>query len=90
MIRGLVGARKFGKFDEADAFVRGELIRMAREQARAAGTSTNVVKLKTEDSIPTSADGNPIFVSRTIQARLEGRPDLVVKRIPSPLAAEAN
>jgi hypothetical protein len=49
-----------------------------------------VVKLKTDDNIPTGADGSPIFISRTIMARLEGRPDLVVKMIPNPLAADAN
>jgi N-methylhydantoinase A/oxoprolinase/acetone carboxylase beta subunit len=90
VVRGLVGARTFGKFDEADEFVRGELIRMVREQARAAGTSSRVVKLKTDDNIPTGADGSPIFISRTIMARLEGRPDLVVKKIHNLLAADAN
>jgi N-methylhydantoinase A/oxoprolinase/acetone carboxylase beta subunit len=81
MIRGLVGARQFGKFDEADAFVRRELTRMARDQARAAGTSSRVVELKTVDQIPNTADGNPIFIARTIQAKLKGRPDLVIKVI---------
>ena len=90
MIRGLVGARQFGKFDEADAFVRRELIRMVRDQARTAGTSSRVVELKTDDQIPTTADGCPIFIARTIQAKLKGRPDLVIKKVPSKIAADAN
>jgi len=90
MIRGLVGARQFGKFDEADAFVRRELTRMTRDQARAAGTSSRAVELKTVDQIPNTAEGNPIFIARTIQAKLKGRPDLVINRLPGALAAEAN
>jgi N-methylhydantoinase A/oxoprolinase/acetone carboxylase beta subunit len=90
MIRGLVGARQFGKFDEADAFVRRELTRMTRDQARAAGTSSRAVELTTVDQIPNTAEGNPIFIARTIQAKLKGRPDLVIKRIPDTIAAEAN
>ena len=90
VIRGLVGARQFGKFDEADAFVRRELVRMVREQARAAGTSNRALTLKTVDQIPNAADGNPIFIARTIHAKLKGRPDLVVKRIPGEMAADSN
>jgi hypothetical protein len=90
MIRGLVGARQFGKFDEADAFVRRELIRMVRDQARAAGTSSRAVELKTDDQIPTTADGSPIFIARTIRAKLKGRPDLVINRIPDRIATDAN
>ncbi len=90
VIRGLVGARQFGKFDEADAFMRRELVRLVREQARKAGTSSSAVTLKTVDQIPDAGDGNPIFIARTIHAKLKGRPNLVVKRIPGEIAADAN
>jgi N-methylhydantoinase A/oxoprolinase/acetone carboxylase beta subunit len=90
VIRGLVGARQFGNFDEADAFVRRELVGLVREQARAAGTRSRAVTLKTVDQIPNAADGNPIFIARTVFAKLKGRPDLVVKRIPGEMAADAN
>jgi hypothetical protein len=90
VIRGLVGARQFGKFDEADAFVRRELVHIVREQARAAGTSSSAVTLKTVDQIPNAGDGNPIFIARTIHAKLKGRPDLAVNRIPGEIAADAN
>ncbi len=54
LIEGLVGAGYFQKFDEADAFAREQLARMVRNPARAAGTSSRVVELKTEDQIPTA------------------------------------
>jgi N-methylhydantoinase A/oxoprolinase/acetone carboxylase beta subunit len=90
VIRGLVGARQFGKIDEADAFARRELIRMVRVQARAAGTSSCKVEMKTVDQIPNAADGNPVFIVRTIHAKMKGRPDLVLIRNPEILAADAN
>ena len=90
VIRGMVGARQFGNFDEADAFVRRELVDLVRELARAAGTSNRAVTLNTVDQIPNAADGNPIFIARTIHAKIKGRPDLVVKRIPGKTTADAN
>lgn len=90
VIRGLVGARQFGQFDEADAFVRRELTRLVRDQARAAGTSAHMVDLKTVDQIPHTADGSPIFIARRIQAKLKGRPDLVLRGTPSRSRADAN
>jgi N-methylhydantoinase A/oxoprolinase/acetone carboxylase beta subunit len=90
VIRGLIGARHFGQFDEADAFVRGELTRLVRDQARAAGTSSRRVELKTVDQIPNTADGSPIFIARRIQAKLKGRPDLVLTSTPNEVRAEAN
>jgi len=90
VIRGLAGARQFGQFDEADAFVRRELTRLVRDQARAAGTSSRMVVLKTVDQIPNTADGSPIFIARRIQAKLKGRPDLVLTSAPKGIRAEAN
>ena len=78
------------KFDEADAFVRRELTGLVRNQARAAGTSSRKVELKTVDQIPNTADGSPIFIARTIQAKLKGRPDLVLDRVPHQIKADAN
>jgi N-methylhydantoinase A/oxoprolinase/acetone carboxylase beta subunit len=90
LIRGIVGARQFGRFDEADAFVRRELIRIVRDQARSAGTSSRRIELKTADQIPNAADGSPVFIARTIQAKIKGPPDLVLIRNPEILAADAN
>ncbi len=53
---------------------------MVRDQARAAGNSCRAVELKTVDQISNAGDGNPIFIARTIQAKLKGRPDLAIKK----------
>jgi N-methylhydantoinase A/oxoprolinase/acetone carboxylase beta subunit len=90
LIEGLAGARHFLNFDTADAFARDELGRMVRVLARAAGTSSQVVELRTEDKISSSANGMQIFMGRTIHAKLTGRPDIVVKNNQLPVKADAN
>jgi N-methylhydantoinase A/oxoprolinase/acetone carboxylase beta subunit len=90
LIEGLVGARHFQNFAEADAFAREELARMVRNLAWDAGTSSRVVELKTEDQIPTTADGRQIFMGRIIHAKLTGRPDMVTGDHNYRLAAVAN
>ena len=90
LIEGLVGARHFQNFAEADAFAREELARMVRNLAWAAGTSSRVVELRTEDQIPTTADGRQIFMGRIIHAKLTGRPDMVAGDHNYRLAAVAN
>jgi N-methylhydantoinase A/oxoprolinase/acetone carboxylase beta subunit len=90
LIEGLAGARHFQKFNEADAFAREELARMVRDLAWAAGTSSRVVELETEDQIPTTANGKQIFMGRIIHAKLTGRPDIVARDNHYRLAAAAN
>jgi N-methylhydantoinase A/oxoprolinase/acetone carboxylase beta subunit len=90
LIEGLVGARHFQNFAEADSFAREELARMVRNLAWDAGTSSRVVELKTEDQIPTTADGRQIFMGRIIHAKLTGRPDMVAGDHNYRLAAVAN
>jgi len=90
LIEGLVGARHFQKFDEADSAARTELCSTVRDLARAAGTSVQAVELKTEDKLSKAADGNQIFLGRTIYAKLAGRPDMIIKNRTSDMAAVAN
>ncbi len=90
LIEGLAGARHFNNFDAADAFARDELGRMVRVLARAAGTSSRVVVLRTEDKISTSANGMQIFMGRSIHAKLTGQPDIVVKDNQYRMKADAN
>jgi hypothetical protein len=90
LIEGLVGARHFQNFAEADAFAREELSRMVRNLAEAAGTSSRVVELRTEDQIPTTADGRQIFMGRIIRAKITGQPDMVAGDHDYRLAAVAN
>jgi hypothetical protein len=77
LIEGLAGAGNFQKFDAADAFAQERLARMVRDPARAAGTSSRVVELKTEDQIPTAVTGKQIFMGRIIHKKLSGQPDIV-------------
>jgi N-methylhydantoinase A/oxoprolinase/acetone carboxylase beta subunit len=90
LIEGLAGARHFQKFEDADSAARSELCSNVRELARAAGTSMQTVELKTEDKLSRAADGNQIFMGRTIYAKLIGRPDMVIANQPSKMAAVAN
>jgi N-methylhydantoinase A/oxoprolinase/acetone carboxylase beta subunit len=90
LIEGLAGARHFQKFNEADAFARKEVARMVRELAWAAGTSNRLVELRTEDQIPTTADGKEIFMGRIIHAKLTGQPDIIAGDNHQGLAAAAN
>ena len=86
-----VGALASGfEAESDDAFVRHELTALVRGQARAAGTSSRRVELKTVDQMPEAADGNPVFIARTIQARLTGRPHLVLAGSPKEIRADAN
>jgi len=75
LIDGLAGVRYFDKFPEADAFAREKLVQMVRSRARAAGTSSREVEIKTVDNITTAADGKKVFLNRSIYAKLTGRPD---------------
>jgi hypothetical protein len=86
----LAGKRHFKKFDDADVFAREKLLQRVRDLARAAGTSAQAVTFKIEDKIPKTADGKQIFLGRTINANLTGRPDIVVKENVYAKTATAN
>jgi N-methylhydantoinase A/oxoprolinase/acetone carboxylase beta subunit len=83
LIEGLPGATPFKAFEEADAFARNELAAMVRRLARAAGTSSRTVTIETEDQLPVDAGGHPIFIGRTLRARLSGPPDRVLADTPA-------
>ena len=48
---------------------------MVREQARRAGTRETAVSVRISDRIAPTADGGRLFMGRTFEARLSGRPD---------------
>jgi len=77
-VEGIAGNRQFDAFETADRFARDELTRIVRQRAAAAGTSCRDVAFKTEDRIPNTAAGDPVFLGRTIAASLIGRPDSVM------------
>ena len=78
LIDGLAGAKHFNRFKDADKFARDEITRLIRKQALEAGTASSEVELRTEDKISQAADGKKIFMSRSIHAKICGRPDLHV------------
>jgi N-methylhydantoinase A/oxoprolinase/acetone carboxylase beta subunit len=75
LIDGLAGAHHFEKFKEADEFARQELVDLVREQARVAGTSATAVEIEIQDNITAAADGKKVFLNRSINAKLIGKPD---------------
>lgn len=77
-VEGIAGSHQFEQFEAADRFARDELFRIVRQSAAAAGTSCREVAFKTEDRIPATAAGDPVFLGRTIAASLIGRPDSVM------------
>jgi N-methylhydantoinase A/oxoprolinase/acetone carboxylase beta subunit len=77
LIDGLAGARHFERFKDADAFAREEITRLVRDQALSAGTGSREVELRTEDKMASTAGGKPIFLGRSIHAKISGRPDAV-------------
>jgi len=76
LIDGVAGAMHFDKFKEADGYAREALVRLVRDQAQIAGTSSREVELKTVDNITAAADGKKVFLNRSIHAKLMGKPDL--------------
>lgn len=79
-VEGISGQHQFKDFYAADRFVRDSLTTILRENALRAGTSCQTVMLETLDQIPTTATGSAIFVARSINATLTGRPDLILKK----------
>ena len=77
-VEGIAGSHQFESFETADQFAREELALIVRQGAAAAGTSCREVAFKTEDRIPATAAGDPVFLGRTIAASLIGRPDSVM------------
>jgi hypothetical protein len=76
-VEGIAGTHQFIDFDKADRFARKELIKMVRERALAAGTSSRTVTLKIHDQLPETTGGDTIFMGRTFYAGITGRPDIV-------------
>ena len=77
-VHGLPDAQAFESFDAAHAHAVGELERLVRAQARAAGTRETRVEVEADDRIAHAADGMALFLERTVTARIAGPPDAAV------------
>ena len=75
-VSGLPEAPTFARFNEAHQFAVTELQDRVRARARRAGTSQTRVEVVVEDHVAPLSDGGEIFIGRTLEARLSGRPDL--------------
>ncbi len=80
VIEGISGSPHFKDFDEADRFARETLKEMVYKLAGEAGTSSREIVFETADKTPVRADGKPVFIKRTISARIKGRPDLLITK----------
>jgi N-methylhydantoinase A/oxoprolinase/acetone carboxylase beta subunit len=75
-LAGLPDAPTFMHFEDANAAALERLQGLVRDDARRAGTSQTRVEIIVEDHIGHAASGEAIFLGRTLEARLSGRPDL--------------
>ena len=75
-LAGLPDAPTFMRFQDANAAAIEQLQVLVRDDARRAGTSQTRVEITVEDQIGYAADGEGVFLGRTMEARLSGRPDL--------------
>jgi N-methylhydantoinase A/oxoprolinase/acetone carboxylase beta subunit len=73
---GLPDAPAFQSFQEAHAFAVEALVRAVRQAARQAGTSETTVEVIANDRVAAVADGGQVFIGRTLEGRLTGRPDV--------------
>jgi len=79
-VHGLTDAPSFGEFHEAHRFAADSLVGMVRNTAHAAGTSNRRVEMHITDHIAPLGDGGQLFVKRSLEARVQGAPDLARMR----------
>lgn len=75
-IEGLPGAGHFAKFPEAEAHAKKTLCDMVRRLGQEAGTGETTVHIETKDSTVGLANGDRLFLERTLTASLTGPPNL--------------
>jgi len=75
-LHGFPDAPVFADFGRAHQFAVEQLRKTVRELARQAGTSQTRVDIAIRDHLVPTADGGRLFLGRTLEARLSGRPDI--------------
>jgi hypothetical protein len=83
-VHGLPDAPTFRSFEEAHRFAVEELVKLVRRLGREAGTSRQSVEVAVEDHVADLADGGQLFISRRLEGRLRGRPDIARLRAAQP------
>ena len=75
-VKGLPEALLFDSLDAAEKHAVENLTELVREMALKAGTSQTEIEIVSDDKVGSAADGSGVFLGRTIEARLLGKPDL--------------
>jgi len=78
IVEGVVGGKLFNQIREAEEWTIDFLKSQIWELGRMAGTSRKTIEFNIEDSIVHLADGNSLFMGRTVQASLTGNPDILL------------
>lgn len=76
-VEGLPGTPTFGSVEEAQACAVERLQDIVRELGHRAGTGQSKVEVRIDDRLVDLKDGQQLFLERSVEARLTGRPDLV-------------
>jgi N-methylhydantoinase A/oxoprolinase/acetone carboxylase beta subunit len=75
-VEGLEGTPSFADLDEAQRHAVERLCELVRDLGRKAGTTQATVEVCVRDRMGDLADGAQVFLTRVIEARLTGSPDL--------------
>lgn len=75
-LEGLPGAPVFDDLEQAGRYGTEALARLVRADAARAGTAENRIRIVSDDHVTRLRDGSGLFLGRTLQAQLSGRPDL--------------
>jgi N-methylhydantoinase A/oxoprolinase/acetone carboxylase beta subunit len=73
-VSGLTDAPTFAELDEAHAFAEQALRARVRELALQAGATEPQLTVQTEDQGAIAANGQPVFIGRTVRVRADGVP----------------
>ena len=75
-LEGLPGTPTFNNIGDAQDFAVEQLRAIVRALGREAGTGQPQVEIRVDDRLSALKDGQQLFLDRTVEARLTGRPDL--------------
>ncbi len=75
-VKGLPEALLFDNLDSAEKFAVENLKELVRDMALKAGTSQTEIEIVSDDKVGTASDGCGVFLGRTVEVRLLGKPDL--------------
>jgi hypothetical protein len=75
-VKGVPGAPVFDKLETAETFAVEQLKSMVGRVARKAGAGQGEIEIVVDDRVAGASNGSGVFLGRTLEARLTGKPDL--------------